>query len=143
MNEISLDFQHDVLSYDLGVYTFPTYATNKEISIDFITTNGSRYTDFLDPTDFVVDKLGNGAFNIRISCQNFVNNFKDRYEMDIIDAEDIISGKIYIYPSDWGANYSLISGSLSPICLEVSYRNGSRKNPYLISSAESDIFLLS
>lgn len=132
----SLDFQHDILSYDLGVYTFPNYATNKEISIDFVTTNGSRYTNLLTPNDFVVRKLGNGAFNITISCKNFVDTFESIYGMNIIDAEDIISGKLYIYPSDWGANYSMISGALSPICLDVSYRNGSRKNPYLISSAE-------
>ena len=132
----SLDFQHDILSYDLGVYTFPNYATNKEISIDFVTTNGSKYTNLLTPNDFVVKKLGNGAFNITISCRNFVDTFESIYRMNIIDAEDIISGKLYIYPSDWGANYSMISGALSPICLDVSYRNGSRKNPYLISSAE-------
>ena len=135
-NITALDFQHDILSYDLGVYTFPTYATNKDISIDFVTTNGSRYTDFLTPGDFVVGKLGNGSFTLRISCQNFVNNFATKYGMNIIEAEDIISGRIYIYPSDWGTNYSLISGARVPICIDVSFRNGSRKNPYIISSAE-------
>ena len=135
-NITALDFQHDILSYDLGVYTFPTYATNKDVSIDFVTTNGSRYTDFLTPGDFVVGKLGNGAFTLRISCQNFVNNFSAKYGMNIVEAEDVISGRIYIYPSDWGTNYSLISGSRAPICIDVSFRNGSRKNPYIISSAE-------
>ena len=47
-----------------------------------------------------------------------------------------MTGRIYIYPSEWGDSYTSIEGQYQPICIEVQYRNGSKSNPYLLESAE-------
>mgnify|MGYP005773824807 FL=1 len=125
-----LNFSNDVLTYTLGVYTYPTNSTNKNLNVDIIRTNDNPYSI----VDYTIDYSGRetGTYSITFSCENFFNAHQD----DIVDIEDSLTGTIFIYPSEWGDNYSSINSNLRPIEIDFQYRNGSVNNPYLLETVE-------
>lgn len=127
----SLDFSNDMLKFSLGVYTFPSDSTNKAISVEFILTQNNPYSEMLT-WEIDYSQRDNGIFTIEFSCEDFYNEHID----DITSITDYLTGRVYIYPSEWGDSYTSIDENLKPIILDVQYRNGSRQNPYLIQDAE-------
>ena len=124
-----LNFTNDKLSYTLGVYTYPTDATNKRLRVDFELTNGNPYTDMVE---IVVDysEQSKGTYTISVSCENFYRN----NIANIVNIEESLTGRIYVYPAEWGSNYTSLTKK--PLCIDVHYRNGSRNNPYLLEKPE-------
>lgn len=124
-----LNFTNDKLTYTLGVYTYPTDATNKRLRVDFELTNGNPYNDMVEITlDYT--EQAKGVYQINISCENFYRNNIAR----IVDIEESLTGRIYIYPAEWGSNYTSLTKK--PLCIDVHYRNGAKNNPYLIEKPE-------
>lgn len=126
-----LNFSNNDLVYNVSVYTYPTNATNKNIRVEFVKTENNPYSDMVTWEIKTVEK-DSGVYTVNLSCEKFYNNNRD----GIVEIEESLTGKIYIYPSEWGDSYTSINGSLQPICIDVHYRNGSKANPYLIETAE-------
>lgn len=126
-----LNFTNNNLKQVIGVYTYPTNSTSKQINIEFVKSDGNKYSNMVT---YSIDDSSkeNGVFNVTLSCEKFYQTYKD----NIIDETCPLSGTIYIYPAEWGDSHSAIPSDLRPICIEVSYRNGSKQNPYLIESAD-------
>lgn len=134
-NISKLNFTNAQLKHMIGVYTYPTSSTSKEVRVEFIRSSGNKYSDMLS---FKIDDSSkeSGIFNIELSCEYFYQTFKARTGYDIIEENCDLSGKIYIYPVEWGDSYSAIDSEYQPICIDVQYRNGSRANPYLLETVE-------
>lgn len=126
-----LNFTNNDLIYNVGVYTYPTNSTNKNIRVEFVRTNNNPYSDMVTWEIKTVEK-DSGVFTVNLSCEKF---YKDRGDA-IVNEERSLTGKIYIYPSEWGDSYTSINANLTPICIDVHYRNGSKANPYLLETAE-------
>ena len=130
-----INFSNSKLEVNIGVYTYPTYSTNKKISVDIIRTNvdlssADTYSDLLE---YEIDdsNSSNGVYTVRLSCANF-------FAKHISDIETItaaLTGVVYIYPQEWGKSYSSIA-KYEPIKIDFQYRNGSKTNPYMIESAD-------
>lgn len=131
----NIDFTNERLSQSVGVLTTPTYATNNSIRVEFIPTVYNEYSSSM--LTWVIDssQKNNGIYTISLSVENFFKNHRD----EIIGINDDLSGKLYIYPAEWGTSYTSLSSSQNPVCLNIQYRNGSRLNPYLLSSAQDVI----
>lgn len=129
-----LNFSNSNLNYSLGVYTYPTTSTNKSVRVEFIRTNGNPYVNMVE-WDIENTDSENGVYTINLSCEDFFNENRN----NIVNIEDYLTGKIYIYPSEWGDSYTSIDASLQPIVIDVQYRNGSKANPYLLETAEDII----
>ena len=130
-----LNFSNSNLTYTFGVYTYPTYSTNKNIQVEFVRTriNPDATDKYLDLLTYTIDKSNseNGVYTVTLSCEQFYK----KHMMDIEKIEDSLTGVVYIYPREWGSSYTTISDK-QPIMLEMQYRNGSKANPYLIESAD-------
>jgi len=130
-----LNFSNSNLTYTFGVYTYPTYSTNKNIQVEFVRTrvNPEATDKYLDLLTYTIDKSNsaNGVYTVTLSCESFYQ----KHALDIEKIEDALTGIVYIYPSEWGSSYTTISDK-EPIVLEMQYRNGSKANPYLIESAD-------
>lgn len=126
-----LNFSNSNLNYSLGVYTYPTTSTNKSVRVEFIRTNGNPYVNMVEWEIENTDSE-NGVYTINLSCEDFFNENRN----NIVNIEDYLTGRIYIYPSEWGDSYTSIDASLQPIVIDVQYRNGSKANPYLLETAE-------
>ncbi|MBE7076112.1 MAG: hypothetical protein E7375_03520 [Clostridiales bacterium] len=126
-----LEFSNNNLTQTLGVYCYPTSATNKDIKAQFIPSSANTFSDMVA---FDIDDVQgeNGVFTISVSCEKFYNENKDI----IVEINIPLTGKLYIWPSEWADSYTDIKNDFSPICLDVQFRNGSKANPYLIETAE-------
>lgn len=137
----AIDFDNEMREYSLDVYTYPHSSTNKNIEVIFETTNGTQYSF----VSLISKKLSaEGVYTVTLSCEDFYKN-PERYHKDyngsadpinVVDIDDMLSGKIYIFPSEWGESVSDVDYDLNPIEIEVRYRNGSKNNPYLIETAD-------
>ncbi len=130
-NLTNLDFANNKLVYEIGVFTYPADATNKNIRVEFVRTNNNEFADMVK-WDIDTSQKDSGLYTIRLSCEDFYEKNQDK----IVNIVGYLTGKIYIYPADWGDSYTNINLSRKPIELEVQYRNGSKANPYLIENAE-------
>ena len=131
-NLSQINFTNQNLTAVVGVALYPTYSTNSDVNprVEFVTTNGNPFTNMLT---WSVQSNGNGVFVITLSCERFFEEHQD----EIVTFEDIsLTGRVYIYPPEWGTSVSAINPSLQPLEIDVHYRNGSRTNPYLIENAE-------
>ena len=126
-----LNFSNDTLSFNIGVYTYPTTSTNKNVRVEFVRTNGNPYVNMVTWT-IDTSESDIGIYTIDLSCEGFYNQYRD----SITTIDDYLTGRIYIYPAEWGDSYSSISADLHPIVIDVQYRNGSRANPYLLETVE-------
>lgn len=129
-----LNFSNNTLNYSIGVYTYPTTSTNKNVRVEFVRTNGNPYVNMVT-WDVDTSESASGVYTINLSCEDFFNENKD----NIVNIEDYLTGRIYIYPAEWGDSYTSITENLQPIVIDVQYRNGSRVNPYLLETAEDVI----
>ncbi len=130
-NLTQLNFSNSELEYSIGVYTYPTTSTNKEVRVEFVRTNGNPYVNMVT-WDIQPSGDNNGVFTITISCEDFFREHID----DIVNIQDYLTGRLYIYPTEWGDSYTSIAANLQPVVIDVHYRNGSRANPYLLETAE-------
>ena len=130
-NITKLNFSNNKLVQNVNTYVFPTSATNKNIRVEFVRTNDNPYSAMVTWNINTIDK-DNGVYSIDLSCEKFFDDNRDT----IVNIDNYLTGKIYIYPSEWGDSYTSINEQYQPICIEVQYRNGSKSNPYLLESAE-------
>ena len=81
-----------------------------------------------------------GIYIVTISCQRFYESFYEKYGKDITKENCSLTGIVYIYPEEWGDSYSAISSTewknRDIIKIEIQYRNGSLRNPYLLETAD-------
>ena len=141
-----LDFDNEERAYELSVYTYPQTSTSKNIEVVYVSTNGNPYT-VVSGIEINSSASESGVYTVKLSCEDFFNNpirYHKNYTAggtlpninDVVDIEDSLTGKIYIFPSEWGSSVSEIEPGLDPIIIDVQYRNGSKMNPYLIETAE-------
>lgn len=126
-----LNFSNNQLSYSLGVYTYPSSSTNKNIRVEFVRTNGNPYSNMLTYSVNNSER-DRGVYTIDISCERFFEEYQDT----IVDINDSLTGNLYIYPAEWGDSYTSIQSGQQAIKIEIQFRNGSRANPYLLETAE-------
>lgn len=126
-----LNFSNNQLSYSLGVYTYPSNSTNKNIRVEFVRTNGNPYSNMLTYSVNNSERE-RGVYTIDISCERFFQEYQD----SIVDINDSLTGNLYIYPAEWGDSYTSIQAGQQPIKIEIQFRNGSKANPYLLETAE-------
>ncbi len=130
-----VNFSSESLTAQIGLTLYPTNATNKDIRVEYVSTNGNPY-DILTWT--IDDSLKNtGVYSITLSCERF---FYDpdgtiRRGKDIVDIEDFLTGTLFIYPAEWGTTHTSIINH-QPIQLDVQFRNGSKTNPYVLETAD-------
>ncbi len=127
-----IDFSNENLVQTVGVLTNPTYATDNSIRIEFIPNATNEYSASM--LTYTVDdsQRRNGIYTIALSVEEFFERYKD--QITNINAD--LSGKLYIYPAEWGTSYTSLDSSQNPVCFNIQYRNGSRLNPYLLRSAQ-------
>ncbi len=133
-----INFSNNDLTYSMIVSLYPSTATNIEVApkVDFVPSTSSSASVALSVTSSVTS-LGSGLFLVTLSAESFYQANID----NIMTIEDLLSGTIYIYPSEWGESISVISSEFSPIVISVRYRNGSKANPYLLEDA-SDLLAI-
>ncbi len=131
----NIDFTNEHLSQSVGVLTTPIYATNNSIRVEFIPTVYNEYSSSMLSWTIDSSQKNNGVYTILLSVENFFKSHQD----EIIGINDDLSGKLYIYPAEWGTSYTSLSSSQNPVCFNIHYRNGSRLNPYLLRSAQDVI----
>lgn len=120
-------FTNGYLSDTFVVFVSPTDATNIDLRAQFVSTN--QISRDLITTNIV--QQGLGVYLVEISVEDFYN----ANSATINSIEEALSGTLYIYPTEWGEDYSVL-GERTPIKIEVSYRNGSEANRYIIDSPE-------
>ena len=120
-------FTNGYLSDSVIVFVNPTNATNIELNAQFVADNATSRD--LVTTNII--EQGLGVYLIEISVEDFYNT-----NSSIINTiETALAGTLYIYPIEWGEDYSVL-GERTPIRIDISYRNGSEANRYIIDSPE-------
>lgn len=125
--ETELNFSKDDLEKVLTVYTYPNYSTDKEITVEFVQTNGTKYTLVQYEVDTTASSQG--LYTVKVSAKNFFENYSN------IKNDESLTGVLFIYPTEWGDNYTQLDGK-NVIALKIQYRNGSIMNPYLLDSVD-------
>lgn len=127
-NVTELIFTNSTLEHNFVVYVSPNDATNTSLTYTFNAKNSiSRNLISVSITQV---QSGFGTYLIEVSAQNFYNNHPN-----IVDIEEQLAGTLYIYPVEWGDNPSVIDDN-QPIVIDVSYRNGSENNRYILDTPE-------
>lgn len=121
------DFTNGYLSDSIIVFVNPTNATNVELNAQFVAENSA--SNGLVTANII--QQGSGIYLVNISVEDFYN----ANSSNINSIESALRGTLYIYPVEWGEDYSVL-GDRTPIKIEVSYRNGSEANRYIIDSPE-------
>ena len=119
-------FTNGYLSDIFVVFASPTNATNIDLKAQFAPINFA--SSDLVTTNII--KQSAGVYLVEVSVEKFYNN-----NSNINSIEEALSGTLYIFPSEWGDNYTLL-GEHTPIEIVVSYRNGSEANRYILDSPE-------
>ena len=124
-----LIFTNSTLEHNFVVYVSPSYATNTNLNYTFRAVN-STSRNLID-VDITQVQSGLGTYLIEVSAQEFYNSHSD-----IVSITDNLAGKLYIYPVEWGNDPSVIEEGNKPIVIDVSYRNGSENNRYILDTPE-------
>ena len=120
-------FTNGYFSDSVIVFVNPTNATNIELNAQFVADNATSRG--LVTTNIIEQSLG--VYLIEISVEDFYNA-----NSNIINTiETALGGTLYIYPVEWGEDYSVL-GEHTPIRIDISYRNGTEANRYIIDSPE-------
>lgn len=131
-NVTKLNFSNNNLTETVSVSLSPLNATNKSVRAEFVMTGNNIYANMVKCTITTID-AEQGTYSIELSCQDFFEANKN----SIVDITISLTGKVYIYPAEWGDSYTSIdSTNYQPVCIDVQYRNGSKANPYLLESAD-------
>ncbi len=120
-------FTNGYLSDTFVVFVSPTDATNIDLKAQFVSTN--QISRDLITTNIV--EQGVGVYLVEISVEDFYN----ANSAIINTIETALSGTLYIYPTEWGEDHSVL-GEHTPIKIAISYRNGSEANRYILDSPE-------
>lgn len=124
VNEIA--FKNGYTAENLVAYVTPNNVTNSTLNIEFVpynqTSNGLVECSW--------EKQSAGTYLITVSAEKFYLQNKD----NIINL-DTLGGKVYIWPAEWGNNFTSIS-DYAPISVEISFRTGAKNNPYILETAE-------
>ncbi len=124
-----LVFTNSTLEHNFVVYVSPNYATNTNLNYTFRAIN-STSRNLID-VDITQVQSGLGTYLIEVSAQDFYNSHSD-----IVSITDALAGTLYIYPVEWGNDPSVIEEGNEPIVIDVSYRNGSENNRYILDTPE-------
>lgn len=124
-----LVFTNSTLEHNFVVYVSPSYATNTNLNYTFRAVN-STSRNLID-VDITQVQSGLGTYLIEVSAQDFYNSHSD-----IVSITDTLAGTLYIYPVEWGNDPSVIEEGNEPIVIDVSYRNGSENNRYILDTPE-------
>ncbi len=124
-----LVFTNSTLEHNFVVYVSPNYATNTDLNYTFRAVN-STSRNLID-VDITQVQSGLGTYLIEVSAQDFYNSHSD-----IVSITDTLAGTLYIYPVEWGNDPSVIEEGNEPIVIDVSYRNGSENNRYILDTPE-------
>ena len=124
-----LVFTNSTLEHNFVVYVSPSYATNTNLNYTFRAVN-STSRNLID-VDITQVQSGLGTYLIEVSAQDFYNSHSD-----IVSITDTLAGTLYIYPVEWGNDPSVIEEKNEPIVIDVSYRNGSENNRYILDTPE-------
>ena len=133
LNKLDFSSESDNLVHELSVYTYPLTSTSKKITAIFVPSKDNPYDKMVKIIKDDSNK-SNGIFSVTLSCEDFFNIPSLRNNKDIVEIEDNLSGKVYIFPSEWGNSVSEIDSKNTPKVIDVQFRNGSKQNPYLIES---------
>ena len=131
-----LNLSSKKLTHTFGAYIYPSNATNKRVIAQFIPSSDYNTDNNLNVSlvDCVVQEGESGVYTITVSCENFYKYCNDR-NIKIEELTDDLSGRLYIFPAEWGSSYTTLGGK-EAIVIDVQYCNGSEKNPYVIETAE-------
>ena len=124
-----LVFTNSTLEHNFVVYVSPNYATNTDLNYTFRAVN-STSRNLID-VEITQVQSGLGTYLIEVSAQDFYNSHSD-----IVSITDTLAGTLYIYPVEWGNDPSVIEEGNEPIVIDVSYRNGSENNRYILDTPE-------
>ena len=124
-----LVFTNSTLEHNFVVYVSPNYATNTNLNYTFRAVN-STSRNLID-VEITQVQSGLGTYLIEVSAQDFYNSHSD-----IVSITDTLAGTLYIYPVEWGNDPSVIEEGNEPIVIDVSYRNGSENNRYILDTPE-------
>ena len=124
-----LVFTNSTLEHNFVVYVSPSYATNTNLNYTFRAVN-STSRNLID-VDITQVQSGLGTYLIEVSAQEFYNSHSD-----IVSITDTLAGTLYIYPVEWGNDPSVIEEGNEPIVIDISYRNGSENNRYILDTPE-------
>ena len=124
-----LVFTNSTLEHNFVVYVSPNYATNTNLTYTFRAVN-STSRNLID-VEITQVQSGLGTYLIEVSAQDFYNSHSD-----IVSITDTLAGTLYIYPVEWGNDPSVIEEGNAPIVIDVSYRNGSENNRYILDTPE-------
>ena len=123
-----LVFTNSELTQSFVVYVSPSTATNTTLNVqDFVPVN-STSSGLISCT---ATQQATGTYMIEVSAENFYNTHSN-----ISEIEDTLGGTLYIYPTEWGESYSVIEEGNNPIIIDISYRNGSENNRYILETPE-------
>ena len=120
-------FTNGYLSDTFVVFVNPTNATNIDLRAQFVSTN--QISRDLITTNII--QQGLGVYLVEVSVEDFYN--ANSAIINTINTS--LSGTLYIYPTEWGEDYSVL-GEHQAIVIDISYRNGSEANRYIIDSPE-------
>ena len=120
-----LVFTNSELVQSFVVYVTPTTATNTTLRAEFVPVNNAS-SNLVNCT---IIEQGLGTYLIEISAERFYNSTPN-----ITDITETLAGTCYIYPIEWGDSYSVIPTGNNPIIVDVSYRNGSENNRYILET---------
>ncbi len=121
-----LIFTNSNLEETFTVYITPQNATNSNLTFEYVPTN--EISDSLIEVTIVERVLG--TYTVTVSAQRFYDTTDN-----IDEINDTLAGTLYIYPSEWGENASVILG-YTPISIAISYRNGSENNRLILETAD-------
>lgn len=127
-----LVFTNSNLVESFVVYVTPQNATNTTLRAEYIPDN--TYSSNL--VEVTITAQVTGTYLVEVSAESFYESTSN-----IDDIDDVtLAGQIYIYPIEWGESASVIT-DYNPIEIDVSYRNGSEKNRYILETP-ADVFAI-
>ena len=104
----------------------PTTATNATLRAQFVADNLT--SSGLVTTNII--EQDNGVYLAEVSIEDYY----EAHSATINTEESALSGTLYIFPEEWGDDYSGLEKA--PIRIEVSYRNGTEANRYILDSPD-------
>ena len=127
-----LVFTNSNLVESFVVYVTPQNATNTTLRAEYVPDN--EESGSLIVTNVVSQVTG--TYLIEVSAEEFYENTENIDDIDNVS----LSGKLYIYPIEWGESASVINNH-NPIEIDISYRNGSERNRYILETP-ADVFAI-
>lgn len=117
-------FSAQKMDYQFGVYLNPFTATDTDITIKYVSQNG---TVLINESDIIKTETSKGIYIISVSLNKDV----------LTESGGTFAGELQIIPNSWiNAGAVLPSYQNSILRIAVSYANGSQENPYVLQSVQ-------